>query len=104
MFDTVITQFNQQLSDSLAGHIRWKVMVTKDTCYQGKVLKIIATNYSKDDPEDVAQVDVRYGREQMIICIPLQNHQSIDEFNDYLNTQLYLATQTINKVLTNDAK
>ena len=102
MLDNILTQINHKLSRQLANHIRWKVMVTKDTCYTGKVLKIIATNYSKDDPECDSQVDVRYSREQLLICIPLQNHSSIDEFSDYLNMQLYLSIQTINKVLTND--
>lgn len=104
MFDSVITQLNAELSKGLGQHIGWRLLITKDTCYTGKVLKIIATNYSKDEPSDITQIDFRYSREQVLICIPLQNHSTIEEFNDYLNMQIYLAIQNINKVLTNDAQ
>lgn len=104
MLNNIIQQVNIQLGEHLAGHIMWKVMVTKDTCYEGKVLKIIATNYSKNNPESEAQIDLRYNREQVLICIPLQNHSSLQELSDYLNMQIYLAIQNINEILTNDAQ
>ena len=99
MFNNIIDQLNSRFSEELSQHIRWRILVTKDTCYTGKVLKIIATNYSKDEPEKTSQIDVRYSRELILICIPLQNHSSVEEFNDYLSMQIYLAVQTINETL-----
>ena len=107
MFENI----DERLQKELPQHIRWRILVTKDTCYIGKVLKIIFTNHSTDGPQhDTSILDLRYSREQIVACIPLQPTLSatnttvtnIDAFNEYLNSQLYLIIQTVKDTFNNN--
>lgn len=96
-------QVGDILSQQLHQHIDFKLLLTKDICYSGKVFKIIATNRFKDEPNRLEQpfnsIDYRYLREQMIIIIPLQMHDSIEQLSDYINLQIKFAVEAINKQL-----
>lgn len=100
MFEELVKQFDGVLSNKLAQHIKWRILITKDTMYVGKVLKIIAQNVIKTKEEfNDCLIDVRYTPEQAIVCIPLKTFDTKEEVEDYLNTQAELAAQVINKVL-----
>ena len=94
-------QVNNILANNLAQHISFKLLLTKDICYCGKVFKIIATNNIKDEPNrndnPYNKIDYRYMKEQMIIVIPLQTCSSVEELDSFINEQVNYAIQCINK-------
>ena len=95
----ILADIDNKLAEECFNHIRCRVSMTKDVCYPGKVIKIIATNFQKDEPAVDIEIDSRYSRESLTFIIPLQNHDTIQALNDYINWQVYLAIQKINTVL-----
>lgn len=110
----MLKDIESKLQKELPQHVRWRILVTKDTCYIGKVLKIIFTNHNTDGLQhDTSILDLRYSREQIIACIPLrlnpptddedeENTENVEEFNDYLNLQLFLIIQAVNDTFGKD--
>lgn len=99
--ESLKNQVSDILQKQLHQHIHFKLLLTKDVCYVGKVFKIIATNNSTDDPNidkvPFNSIDFRYSKEQMTIVIPLQMHDTVEELSDYINTQIQLAVRAINE-------
>lgn len=110
----LIKMVDEYLSAYLSQHIRWRTTISKDICYTGKVIKIAATNQSKDDPQydDEITVDIRYTRESALVVIPINNsininnntnnvsiEEEVNNFNEYLQTQLFLTVQRLNQIL-----
>lgn len=99
MSNVLIDQINEKLSKELLQHLKWRVMITKDICYTGKVLKIIITDMSNEGPTNDINIDLRYTPQSITIIAPLQNLATVEEFNDYIQTQLYVAIQQVNEIM-----